>query len=304
MQDESRDIPLDRLVEPRLVLRLVDRDSVEYMELRDSLAARGFLNSICVRPATRPDAVGKYEVVDGLYRYNCARDLSLPSMPCIIKHDLSDDDVLALQIQANAIRPETTPTDFARQLQKIMAHRPGLTMCALADIVHKNPQWVKNTLGLLTLPSAVQRAVDRGEIVLGNAYMLAKIPASYRNEFVEQAQTLPAKEFKALTAAFIKKYSEAVRKGKLEVLFTREFQPVAYVRSLKELQHEHLHREQAALWLTKAKCQSPVEAWYLALQWVLHLDEASVEQQRHAAQLREHREFTTSTETDDDDVTL
>jgi len=28
VQDESRDIPIDDLVEPRLVLRLVDRDSV------------------------------------------------------------------------------------------------------------------------------------------------------------------------------------------------------------------------------------------------------------------------------------
>ena len=50
-----------------IVLRVVNRSSVEYLELRDSLADRGFLNSICVRPSSRKP--GKVEVVDGLYRY-------------------------------------------------------------------------------------------------------------------------------------------------------------------------------------------------------------------------------------------
>ena len=39
MQDQYRLIPLDEIVEPWIVLRAVNRSSVEYMELRDSLAA-------------------------------------------------------------------------------------------------------------------------------------------------------------------------------------------------------------------------------------------------------------------------
>ncbi len=63
-------IPLDEIVEPWVVLRPVNRASLEYLELRDSLAAVGFINSICVRPSTRKP--GKVEVVDGLYRYTGA----------------------------------------------------------------------------------------------------------------------------------------------------------------------------------------------------------------------------------------
>jgi ParB/RepB/Spo0J family partition protein len=288
MQDEARNIPLTDLVEPRIVLRLVDRDSVEYLELRDSLADKGFLNSICVRPYT-PLGADKYEIVDGLYRYNCAKDLQRSTVPCIIKHGLTDDDVIALQIQANAVRPETTPTEYARQLKKIMSHRPGITEPELANLIHKNPRWVKDMLGLLRLQLPLQRAVDRGEIVLGNAYYLAKIPRAYRKEFEEQAKLLPVKEFTALAAAFIKRYSEAVRQGKLEALYTADFTPVAYLRGLKEVQAEYERREQAALHLTAAKCESPLEAWYLAMQWMMHLDPASVEQQRQAAMNREHQ---------------
>jgi ParB/RepB/Spo0J family partition protein len=262
---------------------------VEYMELRDSLADRGFLNSICVRPA--PHAPGKYEIVDGLYRFNCGIDLRLATVPCIVKHGLTDDDVLALQIQANAIRPETTPTEFARQLKKIMSHRPGITSAQLAVLVHKSPRWVKDTLGLLRLSPRLQKAVDRGEIVLGNAYYLAKIPMQYRQEFEEQAKLLAIKEFTALASAFIKRYMEAVRQGKLEVLFTSEFKPVAYLRGLKEILAEYEKRDEGALRLAAASCVSPVEAWYLALQWALHLDSESVEQQRQAALQREHQPF-------------
>ena len=51
--DEFREIPLDQIVEPWVVLRIVNRESVEYLELRDSIAHQGLLNSICVRPSPR-----------------------------------------------------------------------------------------------------------------------------------------------------------------------------------------------------------------------------------------------------------
>jgi len=222
MDDASRDIPTSEIVEPRMVLRLVNKDSAEYLELRDSVDEHGFLNSICVRPA--PHAPGKYEPVDGSYRYHVARDLRRPSIPCIVKHGLTDDDVLALQIQANAIRPETTPTEYAQQLKGIMSHRPGMTLAELSQIVKKRPSWLRDMLGLLTLSEEQQKAVDRSEIPLTSAYWLAKIPDRFRRQFVGQARTLPAAEFRVIASGFIKQYREAVRQGKLEALFVNDFQ--------------------------------------------------------------------------------
>ena len=51
--DEFRLIPLDQIIEPWVVLRVVNRESVEYLELRDSIGRQGLLNSICVRPSPR-----------------------------------------------------------------------------------------------------------------------------------------------------------------------------------------------------------------------------------------------------------
>ena len=60
----------DQLVDPPVVLRLVNRGSLGYMELRDSIKKFGILSPILVRPSARFQ--GKYDVVAGMYRTYCA----------------------------------------------------------------------------------------------------------------------------------------------------------------------------------------------------------------------------------------
>ena len=148
LADEFRPIPLDQLVEPWVVLRVVNREAVEYLELRDSIAKQGLLNSICVRPSLRRP--GYYEVVDGLYRYTAACELRLPALPCIVKQSVSDEEVLALQIQANALRPETTAIEYARQIRRIMdaiTARQGrdASLADVSNLIHKSPDWIGAT---------------------------------------------------------------------------------------------------------------------------------------------------------------
>ena len=209
--DKATDIPINRIVEPRTMLRLVEKDCMEYLEMRDSIAAEGFWNSISVRPAKEDGKdsdknSGKYEIIDGLCRYICARDLGLESIPCIIKHNVSDDTALAAQIQANAIRQETKPVEFAMQMKRILTRRPEMKFDELAHMIHKSPNWVRQILGLLQLGREAKPIVDRGEISIQSAYMLAKIPRKLQANYLDQARTLSAREFRALAASVIKQY--------------------------------------------------------------------------------------------------
>lgn len=282
MNDEFRDIPTSDIVEPRLLLRLVNRESAEYLEMRDSVSDHGFLNSICVRPA--PHAPGKFEPVDGNHRFHVARDLRLATIPCVVKYGLTNDDVLALQIQANAIRPETTPVEYARQLKRLMqARESGMVKADLCQLVKKSPAWINNMLGLLSLSEEQQKAVDRSEIPLASAYLLAKIPGHFRRQFVDQARTLPVAEFRPIATVFIKQYREAVRQGKLEVMFGDTFTPVSYVRKIRELEDELKNRRCGALCVAASGCKTPLEGFYAALEWALHLDAISTERQRQIA---------------------
>lgn len=280
--DEFREIPLDQIVEPWIVLRIVNRESVEYLELRDSIAHQGLLNSICVRPSLRRP--GYYEVVDGMYRWTAAKELRLPALPCVVKHRLTDQDVLAIQIQANALRPETTPIEYARQIKRIMdaiAAREGrdATLGEVSNLIHKSPDWIRQQLGLLGLRADIQKAVERNEIPLCSAYVLAKLPKVQQMSLVAAAKTTPAREFAPLAARLVKQIQEAARQGKLYDL-CKDFEPVPYLRPLKEVLAEYREHRRGGLALTKAGSLAPLDGWYLALQWVLNLNDESIREQR------------------------
>ena len=97
-------------------------------------------------------------------------------MPCLIRYGMTDEMVVAAQIQANAIRPDDEEaTDFARQLKKILDANPGMSHARLQGMIHKSPHWIGEQLGLLRLQPAIQKAVDRGEIPLMSAYVLSRV---------------------------------------------------------------------------------------------------------------------------------
>lgn len=280
--DEFRSIPLAEIIEPWVILRVVNRESVEYLELRDSLATKGLVNSVCVRPSVRRP--GYYEVVDGLYRYTAAKELRLPALPCIVKHNLTDEDVLALQIQANALRPETTAIEYARQIRRIMdaiTARQGTdaTLADVSNLIHKNSTWIRQQLDLLGLRADIQKVVDRGEIPLGSAYMLAKLPQTRQANYLDLAKTMPVREFAPMVARVVRQTQEAVRQGKLHD-FCKDFEPVPYLRPVKEVFGEYREHRLGGLAVVKAGCNTPVDGWYLALEWAMRLDEESIREQR------------------------
>lgn len=284
MNDQIQSIPTEKLTEPWVLLRPVLTDTVDYLEMRDSLNEKGFLNSILVRPSTRRP--GYFEIIDGMWRTTCAKELHFETVPCIIKHNITDDDVLTLQVQAQAIRPETKPIEYARQLQRIQKARPGITMSQLASLLNKCPSWISKQLGLLSLDRQTQKAVDRGEIPLANAYMLGRIPPRLRLDYVKQAKALPVTKFGPIVATVVKQYKEAIRQGKLDAFFTEDFTPQAYLRSLKDIETEARTPAEAPFVITATNCKTPTDGWNAALQWMMHLDAKSVAEQEIAVRAK------------------
>jgi ParB/RepB/Spo0J family partition protein len=287
MQDQIANIPLDKLIEPRMILRLVDRNSIEYLELLDSLRVDWFLNSLLVRPAK--EGSDRYEIIDGLSRYTAARELGLPFAPCLIRN-ASDEECLTLQVKANSIGLETTPAEYAERLKRILTLNPHMTLADLSGVVGKSPSWVGTHLKLLSLTKDVRKAVDRGEIPLKNAYKLALIPGRMQRDYVDRAKTLPVAEFTALASSVVKQYKEAVRQGKLEAFWTADFKPTAHLRALKDVQQEYSHRLVGPLLLAAENCKSPLDGFYVALEWLMHLDRRSVQEQEAQARQRSQKQ--------------
>jgi ParB/RepB/Spo0J family partition protein len=286
---DLQDIKTELIDDPWVRLRPVRKGSIDYLELKTSIEEIGLLCPISVRPSKRnPD---HYEIIDGLYRASCARDLYFESIPCIIRYDITDDDVLALQIQANAVRRETSPSEYARQLRRIQKARPGITLRQISSLVNKEPRWVRKQLGILTLNKDTLKSVDRGEICLSNAYMLSMLPSILREDFLDQAKTMKVSEFQPLVASTVKCYREAIKEGKLEAFYEADFKPQAHLRTYKEIKAEADETTAAGLVLTEARCKTAMEGWKEAIKWVLHLDARSVEEQEHNARERARKKW-------------
>ena len=228
-------------------------------------------------------------MADGLYRVTAGREIALSGFPCVIK-DLTDDDLLAIQIQANALRPETTPMEYARQIRRIIDSRPGIKDYELVGIIHKSPGWIRDTLGLEKLRKDFQLAVDRGEMPLGSAYELARIPSRHQAEFFDAARTMPVAEFRAMAQAFLKQFQEAVRQGKLDAFFTEEFQAPGVHAALEggARRSTRTPPRPHCCWPRKA-ARRRLRLGAAALAWVMHLDRESIEAQRQAVMNRNRK---------------
>lgn len=281
-------ISLTDLIDPPFVLREVNHRSVEFTELRESLKRVGFLNSICVRSSERDS--GKFEVVDGRWRTAAAGDGGLTEAPCIVKTNLTDQDILALQVTANAVRFKTQPSVFARQIHRLLMSKEGMTQAELCQIVQKNPAWVRKMLGVAKL-SHLRRyrgVIDRGEMPLESAYYLSRLNKSDWDAYAMEAKVLPVKEFRALIMACLRDRRTQRQIGRERREDKFEAQP--FGRSVTELLSEVKESRVGPMMLTVLNCKTVLESWQLALKWAIHLDPKSVERQlaRTRRRLKKH----------------
>jgi len=278
MSENILTLPIGLIDEPRIILRPVLRQSKEYLELCSSIEKYGLLSAVLVRPKG-----DRYELVAGNWRRTACVYLKKPTMPCISR-PMTDEEALALQLQENAVRFDTKPAEFANQLKRLMEQSPDMTKATLAGLVCKHPNWIDQLLDLTKLSKAVQLLVDRGEMTLMNAIMLAKIPKRWRDDQIDNACRMTVAEFKSLAAGIIKQYAECIRQGKLDARFLTDFKPVGYIRKPNDIATEIADSQVGPLMIVSENCKTHLDVWKAACRWCIHLDRESIEQLRRKAE--------------------
>jgi len=191
-------IPMSKIRLPKYALRDVNRNTLEFQQLRDSIAASdGPLMSILVREIDDPENPGKtaYGLIDGLQRFSCCQDLGLTEIGARIV-DMDDAEIAETQIIANRSRIETKPIEYTNQLHRMLNANPTWTLQDLADKLFVKEAWLRDRLALSKLHEKIGALVDEGKILLSYAYVLAKLrPDTEQLNFVDQAQTQTLQEF-------------------------------------------------------------------------------------------------------------
>lgn len=274
----TANIPLNLIVKSSVALRDVDEGSEKFIQLVQSIAQRGVLNSITVREVrnTQTGTV-TYGLVDGLQRFTAAQKAGLTSIPANII-SLNEAELLEAQIIANLHKIETKPAEYTQQLLRILSENPLLTIRELANRLCQQEAWLIQRLSLGKLTPDIQALVDEGKIALSNAYALAKLPQEEQVKFVDKAITDSSKEFLPAIRQRATELRAAARQGKDPNVKT-EFQPVPFLQKISDIKTQIENPQLAAIICEIEGVSAPVDCFVAALKWCLHLDKNSVKEQ-------------------------
>jgi ParB family chromosome partitioning protein len=156
-------------------------DEEALSQLADSIREVGVLQPVLVRPAGE----GEYELIAGERRWRAARRVGLQTIPALVRET---DDAAALEqaLVENVHRDNLNPLEEAAAYQQLIEDF-GLTHDEVAARVGRSRVTVTNTLRLMQLPPAIQKAVQEKKISNGHARALLGTPdRSFQEQLAKQ----------------------------------------------------------------------------------------------------------------------
>jgi ParB family chromosome partitioning protein len=138
-------------------------------ELADSIAERGVLQPILVRPLG-----DGFEIIAGERRWRAAQRARLHSMPALVR-EIDEATTAELALIENIQREDLNAIEEAEGYRQLI-ERHGHTQDGVAKIVHKSRSHVANLLRLLELPEPVKQSLLKGDITMGHARAVATAP--------------------------------------------------------------------------------------------------------------------------------
>lgn len=158
-------INIDLLRETPVTVRITDKKDPSFIELIQSIKARGILNPLMI---VKRD--NHFMIVDGHRRYEAALHLKIETIPCCIA-DINDKQILEAQIIASSHHVPTSKVQYQAALRKIILYNPEMTFPELKSRLNKSEEWLVDMLGMTEkFDTNMLKKVISGEITLRNAY--------------------------------------------------------------------------------------------------------------------------------------
>ena len=157
------------LIEPNRNQPRTQFDDEKISELSQSIKQNGVIQPILVTPLEN----GGYRIVAGERRWRAARQAGLKEVPVFVK-ELTEKQTMQLALIENVQRQDLSPMEEARAYKQLMDVH-GMTQQDVSEAVGKSRSVIANFLRLLTLREPVIELLEKGELSVGHAKMLAGI---------------------------------------------------------------------------------------------------------------------------------
>lgn len=144
-------------------------------DLADSMTSVGLLQPITLRPLA-----DKFEIVAGERRYRAAKLLKWETIPAMVRN-ITDDEMLEIQIIENLQREDVSPLDEAHAFKRLLQKE---SIDWLAGRIHKTKKYISDRLKLNDLVPDATELVQKGILPLGHAVVISKL------SFADQKQCI------------------------------------------------------------------------------------------------------------------
>ena len=155
-------------------------------ELAESIRAHGVLQPILVRKwqvgmhlprgKTFGDMTGAYEIVCGERRWRASQIAGVDTISAIVR-ELSDKEVLEIQVVENLQREDVHPLEEAEGYERLMQHH-GYSADALAAKIGKSRAYVYARLKLTALTAPARELFYNGKLSASAALLIARVPGT------------------------------------------------------------------------------------------------------------------------------
>jgi ParB/RepB/Spo0J family partition protein len=141
-------------------------------DLARSVREVGLLEPILVRPH---GGDGQFELIAGECRWRAAKEAGLEEMPVRIR-DLSDQEVLEVQVVENLQRRDLHPLEEADGYRQLLATKK-YDVARIAERIGMSPKYVYDRVRLLDLTPKAKQLFRDDRITAGHAILLARLKA-------------------------------------------------------------------------------------------------------------------------------
>jgi len=175
-----REVEIGR-IRPNPAQPRVHFDEESIAELADSIAERGILQPVLLRPDGE-----NFQLVAGERRWRAAQRARLHTIPAIVR-EIDDSTSAEIALIENVQRQDLNAIEEAEGYKKLIGTY-GHTQDEVAKLVHKSRSHVTNLLRLLDLPAGVKQSLLQGDISMGHAraILTAPDPETLARQIVEK----------------------------------------------------------------------------------------------------------------------
>lgn len=151
--------------------------------LAENITIHGVISPVLVRFTTASPGeldAPQYELVCGERRWRAARMAALKLIPAIAR-DLSDEQVIEIQLVENLQREDLSPIEEAEGYERLQKEC-GLTADQIAEKIGQSRSYVFGRLKLLDLGEVARKALRDKKLTASTALLIARIPIKAMQE--------------------------------------------------------------------------------------------------------------------------